>query len=127
MSEMKRIIMDLDDTICHTKGGDYKNSTPKHEVIETLREYKLLGFEIVISTSRNMRTYEGNIGKINANTLPVIMEWLQRHEVPFDEIYVGKPWCGHEGFYVDDKAIRPDEFAKPVSYTHLTLPTKRIV
>ena len=112
MSEMKRIIMDLDDTICHTKGGDYKNSTPKHEVIETLREYKLLGFEIVISTSRNMRTYEGNIGKINANTLPVIMEWLQRHEVPFDEIYVGKPWCGHEGFYVDDKAIRPDEFAK---------------
>ena len=46
------------------------------------------------------------------------MEWLQRHEVPFDEIYVGKPWCGHEGFYVDDKAIRPDEFAK-LSYDQI--------
>ena len=23
---------------------------------------------------------------------------------------MGKPWCGHEGFYVDDKAIRPSEF-----------------
>jgi capsule biosynthesis phosphatase len=23
---------------------------------------------------------------------------------------VGKPWCGEEGFIVDDKAIRPDEF-----------------
>ena len=22
---------------------------------------------------------------------------------------MGKPWCGFEGFYVDDKAIRPNE------------------
>ena len=68
------------------------------------------GFEIVICSSRNMRTYEGQIGKINAHTLPVILDWLARHEIPSDEIHVGKPWCGTEGFYVDDKAIRPSEF-----------------
>jgi capsule biosynthesis phosphatase len=114
--------MDLDDTICSTKDGDYENSTPKPEIIAKLRQYKTLGFEIVISTSRNMRTYSGNIGKISANTLPIILEWLKRHEVPYDEIYVGKPWCGTEGFYVDDKAIRPDEFAA-LSYEQVKLLT----
>nr|WP_315846888.1 capsular biosynthesis protein [uncultured Achromobacter sp.] len=109
---MKRIIMDLDDTICRTVNGDYRNATPIDEVVIQMRKYKELGFEIAISTSRNMRTYGGNLGKINANTLPIIIEWLDRHGVPYDEIYSGKPWCGTEGFYVDDRAIRPDEFAR---------------
>lgn len=115
---MKRIIMDLDDTICSTSNGNYAESTPNAEVIARLRQYREMGFQIAISTSRNMRTYEGNVGKINANTLPIIIEWLARHEVPYDEIYTGKPWCGTEGFYVDDKAIRPDEFAK-LSYDEI--------
>lgn len=107
---MKRIIIDLDDTICTTLNGDYKNAMPKHDVIEKIKEYKLMGFDIVINTSRNMRSYDGNVGKINANTLPIIIDWLDKHNVPYDEIYTGKPWCGFDGFYVDDKAIRPDEF-----------------
>lgn len=107
---MKKIIMDLDETICSTVNGDYANSTPKLDVIERMREFKALGFEIVISTSRNMRTYAGNVGKINANTLPIIITWLAKHQVPYDEIYTGKPWCGTEGFYVDDRALRPQEF-----------------
>lgn len=107
---MKRLIMDLDDTICTTESGDYVNSIPNREVIDKLHFYKSIGFDIVISTSRNMRTHEGNIGKITAQTLPVIIAWLSRNNVPYDEIYVGKPWCGREGFYVDDRAIRPDEF-----------------
>jgi len=57
-----------------------------------------------------MRTHEGRIGKINAETAPVLLEWLDEKEVPYDEIHLGKPWCGHEGFYVDDKALRPSEF-----------------
>nr|WP_289055569.1 HAD-IIIC family phosphatase [uncultured Psychrobacter sp.] len=107
---MKRIIMDLDDTICQTQNGDYVNSKPVPEVIEKMHEYKRLGFEIAINTSRNMRTYQGNTGKITANTLPIILKWLSDHNVPYDEIYIGKPWCGMEGFYVDDRSIRPDEF-----------------
>lgn len=80
-------------------------------MIARLHEYKEKGFEIVINTSRNMRTYSGNVGLINANTLPIILRWLDRYNVPYDEIYTGKPWCGEEGFYVDDKSIRPSEFA----------------
>lgn len=107
---MKRLVIDLDDTICRTQGGDYINSEPVPEVIVRLHEYQKEGFEIVIYTSRNVRTFEGNIGKISAYTLPVIIEWLRKYNVPYDEIYVGKPWCGNEGFYVDDRAIRPSEF-----------------
>lgn len=112
---MKRIIFDVDDTITFTENGDYKNSRPNLPLIEKLKEYKNAGYEIVLFTSRNMRTYNGNVGKITANTLPIIITWLEKHNVPFDEIHVGKPWCGTEGFYVDDKAIRPDEF---VNLTH---------
>lgn len=108
--KMKKLIFDLDNTICRTISGDYRNSLPVSGVIEKLHQYKDMGFEIIISTARNMRTYEGNIGKINANTLPVVIDWLNKNNVPYDEIYIGKPWCGFDGFYVDDKAIRPSEF-----------------
>jgi len=107
---MKRIIIDLDETICFTSNGDYANSKPNHNLISKIKEYKSKGFEIVVNTSRNMRTYNGNVGKINANTLPIIIGWLEKHNVPYDEIYTGKPWCGFEGFYVDDRSIRPREF-----------------
>lgn len=115
---MKRLIFDLDDTLCFTTNGDYRNAVPNEPVIAALRDYKIQGFEIVISTSRNMRTYDGCIGKINANTLPLIIDWLRTHHVPYDEIYTGKPWCGFDGFYIDDKAIRPDEFVS-MSYNEL--------
>lgn len=109
---MKRLIVDLDDTVSITSEGDYINSTPIAEVIKKLKEYKQQGFEIVINSSRNMRTYESNLGKINIFTLPNIVDWLRKHDVPFDEVYVGKPWCGFDGFYIDDKSIRPSEFLK---------------
>ena len=107
---MKNLIIDLDDTICSTENGDYENSKLKKGIIDKLKIYKQIGFKIVIHTSRNMRTYESNIGLINKNTIPIIVNWLNKNNVPFDEIIVGKPWCGNEGFYVDDKSIRPSEF-----------------
>lgn len=115
---MKRLIVDVDDTICVTNNGDYKSAIPIEQVIQQLREYQSRGFQIVLHSSRNMRTYEGNVGKINAHSLPILVEWLIQHNVPYDEIYMGKPWCGREGFYVDDKAIRPKEFAN-MSYEEI--------
>ncbi len=107
---MKKLIVDLDDTLSITVDGDYVNSKPVLSMIRNLLKYKELGFEIVINSSRNMRTYGNNIGKINVHTLPNIVEWLNKYEVPYDEVYIGKPWCGFDGFYIDDKSIRPSEF-----------------
>ena len=108
----KRLIVDLDDTITITVNGDYANSKPIQPTIDMLKKYKADGFEIVINSSRNMRTYEANVGKINIHTLPNILNWLDKHDVPYDEVIVGKPWCGFDGFYIDDKSIRPSEFHK---------------
>lgn len=112
---MKTIVMDLDNTISFTQNGDYSAAEVDIEVVAKMREYKEMGFKIVIHSARNMRTYDGNLGLINANTLPVVMRWLDENDIPYDEILMGKPWCGFDGFYVDDKSVRPNEF-KELSY-----------
>lgn len=116
---MKRLVIDLDDTLTIADSSkSYRDVAVREDVVAQLRRYKKDGFEIVIHTARNMRTHDGNVGKITVHTLPVITEWLQKHDIPYDEIWLGKPWCGTEGFYVDDKAIRPDEFAR-LSYAEI--------
>jgi capsule biosynthesis phosphatase len=108
---MKRLVFDLDGTLTHDDASvSYAERRPNAAMVEKLRAYREQGFEIVICSARNMRTYAGDLGKINANTLPVILDWLARHAIPYDEVHVGKPWCGTEGFYIDDKAVRPSEF-----------------
>ncbi len=110
----KVIVMDIDGTLCEIKSKEqsYLEVVPKYNILKKLKDMKEQGFYIILYTSRQMRTYEGNIGKINANTGKVLFQWLEKHNIPFDEIYFGKPWCGKKGFYVDDKAIRPSEFEK---------------
>jgi capsule biosynthesis phosphatase len=119
-NEKLRIVMDVDGTLAGPKaeGQSYADLEPVPEVLEKLRQYQAEGFYIVICSSRNMRTYCGNLGLIQANTLPVLIDWLKKHDVPYDEVHIGKPWCGFEGFYVDDKAIRPNEFAS-LSYEEI--------
>jgi capsule biosynthesis phosphatase len=108
---MKRLVVDLDGTLTLDQDEvGYEDKLPNLPVIAKVREYKAAGFAIIVASSRNMRTYDSSIGKINAFTLPIIIAWLQKHDVPYDEIHVGKPWCGFDGFYVDDKAVRPSEF-----------------
>ena len=108
---MKRLVIDLDGTITNDDPSlDYADKQPNYDVVARLRAYQKMGYTIVIHTARNMRSFDNSLGLINAHTLPVIVEWLRRHEIPYDEIHVGKPWCGTEGFYVDDRAVRPAEF-----------------
>lgn len=102
--------MDIDGVLAKKDDGEYADKDIDEPVLSQLREYANRGFYIILYTARNMRTHEGRIGKINAETAPVLLGWLDEHDIPYDEIHFGKPWCGHEGFYVDDKAIRPSEF-----------------
>lgn len=116
--KMKNIVVDLDGTLTEDIEVKYTDKPVRLDVVEKLRDYKAMGFNIIISTSRGMRTYNGDIGKINANILPDIITWLDKHNVPYDSIIVGKAWCGFDGFYIDDKAIRPSEFVR-MSYEEL--------
>jgi capsule biosynthesis phosphatase len=112
MIQKKCLVVDIDGTLCPTKQPleRYEDLEPYAEIVDMLRRYSGEGFHIILATSRSMRTYEGNMGLILANTAPVLLDWLRRHQVPYDELHFGKPWPGEVGFYVDDRAIRPSEF-----------------
>lgn len=112
MFEKMTFILDIDGTICpiKQKNETYEELVPYPEMLEKIRYYKEHGAKIVLFTSRNMNSYQGNIGLINAHTAKVLLNWLDKWEIPYDEIIYGKPWPGHEGFYVDDRAVRPNEF-----------------
>ncbi len=105
-------VFDIDGTLCpiKQKGEEYIDLVPYEKMVKKIREYKAGGAKIVLFTSRNMNSYNGNIGMINANTAKVMLAWLDKWDIPYDEIVYGKPWPGHRGFYVDDRSIRPDEF-----------------
>ena len=105
-------VFDIDGTLCPIKKKDekYEDLIPYGNMVNKLKYYHEHGAKIVLFTSRNMNSYNGNIGIINKNTARIILDWLAKWEIPYDEIIYGKPWPGHKGFYVDDRTIRPDEF-----------------
>ncbi|MCU1326095.1 MAG: hypothetical protein JWN34_1465 [Bryobacterales bacterium] len=131
VKEEKCIVLDLDGTLCPVKTSqqEYEDLEPFAEMVDKVREYKSAGYYIIIYTSRNMRTYGGNIGLITANTAKMTMAWLDRHEIPYDEIHFGKPWASRVGFYVDDRSVRPDEFLRMSEreINELLAPEKRMV
>ena len=106
------LVFDIDGTLCpiKDKNENYEDLVPYPEMVKRIRECKEDGAKIVLFTSRNMNSYQGNIGMINKNTARILLDWLDRWEIPYDEIIYGKPWPGHNGFYVDDRSVRPDEF-----------------
>lgn len=112
MFEEYSFVFDIDGTLCPIKKKDekYEDLVPYKEMVEKLRFYHDNGARIVLFTSRNMNSYNGNMGLINKNTAKVLSAWLDKWNIPYDEILYGKPWPGHKGFYVDDRTVRPDEF-----------------
>lgn len=106
----RRLVIDIDGVLARKDDVEYSERAPDRQILHKLEEYSDKGFYIILHTARNMNSHDGRIGKINAETAPVLIDWLEEHDVPYDEIHYGKPWCGSKGFYVDDKAIRPEEF-----------------
>jgi len=112
----KRVVFDIDGVICKKDANtEYADRVPNPEVVKLLREYDERGYYIILYTARNMNTHDGRVGKINASTAKTLLNWLDERDIPHDEIYYQKPWCGEKGFYVDDKAIRPSEL---LEYSH---------
>lgn len=108
------LVLDIDGTLCPSRRPDeeYADLQPDAEMLARVHEYRADGWRIVLHTARQMRTYDGNVGELNARMLPVLTAWLERHGIPYDELHVGKPWPGREGFYVDDRTVRPAEFLR---------------
>jgi len=105
------LVVDIDGTLCSAPPrGDYSRVVPIEEVCSALRKANDDGIYIILFTARNMRTYKGSLGLINKYTAPVLLEWLARHGIPYDEIYYCKPWGPHVQ-YIDDKSLAIHDFA----------------
>ncbi len=118
------LILDVDGTLSIDDASlPYPERRPRRDVIERIAALHKAGVRVILYSARNMRTHAGNVGVINAKTLPELVQWLDRHRIPYDELHMGKPWCGHNGFYVSDKAVRPSQLvAHPLARMDALLP-----
>lgn len=104
--EHQRYCFDLDNTlITYPKvSRDYTTVEPIQSNIDFLKYLKKIGHTIIIYTARRMNTHKGNIGKIMANIGKITLDTLEKFDIPYDEIYFGKPYAD---YYIDDLAISP--------------------
>ncbi len=102
--EKLRVCFDLDNTlVTHpTVSGDYTSVLPIQRNIDYLKFLKSLGHTIIIYTARRMKTHSGNVGKILSDIGKTTFDTLGHYDIPYDEIYFGKPYAN---FYIDDLAI----------------------
>jgi capsule biosynthesis phosphatase len=100
-----RICIDLDGVICQLRreGQSYAELDPMPGAVEKLRALRSAGHTIIIHTARHMKTCDANVGRVMARVGQVTLEWLDRHQVEYDEIFFGKPWAD---VYLDDNAHR---------------------
>ena len=99
-----RICFDLDNTLVSYPEtfGDYSTVKPIENNINFLRYLKSFGNTIIIYTARRMKTHTGNIGKIFADVGKLTLDTLEKFNIPYDELYFGKPYAH---FYIDDLAV----------------------
>ncbi|MGI4751208.1 MAG: hypothetical protein ACRYFB_11275 [Janthinobacterium lividum] len=100
-----KICIDLDGVICKLKeeGETYADLLPVKGAPESLQALKENGHYIIINTARHMKTCQGNLGAVGAKISLITLKWLEQYEIPYDEIYFGKP---HADVYIDDNAYR---------------------
>lgn len=99
-----RICWDLDNTLVTYPEvhNDYTTVKPIQKNIDMLKYLKSFGHIIIIYTARKMKSSGSNIGKVNKDIGKVTFDTLEKFDIPYDEIYFGKPFAH---FYIDDSAI----------------------
>ena len=101
-----RVCFDLDNTLVSYPEipGDYSSVKPNTKIIRICRHLKSLGYRIIINTARRMKTHSGNVGACIADIGQLTIETLKKFNIPYDEIYFGKPYAD---FYIDDLGLDP--------------------
>lgn len=90
---------DMDGIITSDNGGwtadYYSTCKPNYEVISLMKKISDKGHKIIIYTSR-----------LSNEVKTVTVEWLHRHDVPYDAIHFDKPLYD---FMLDDKNVTADQ------------------
>lgn len=98
-----KIIIDLDGTICSLRKHwqDYADVVPNFQAVEKIQKLKARWHYIIIQTARHMETCGSNVGRVNAKIGKKTLDWLEKYNIPYDEIFFGKP---NGAIYLDDNA-----------------------
>lgn len=97
----KIFYFDIDNTLCKTGEGDYKNAKPYQERINRVNDLYNKGHTIVIITSRGYVT--------GINWEPLTKKQLSKWGVKYHELLFSKPYFD---YFIDDKAINSEKFFK---------------
>ncbi len=114
-----RFCFDFDNTLVTYPSikGDYTSVKPIDRNINYLKFLYNQGHEIIIYTARRMKTHFGNVGKLQADIGRITFDTLDKFEIPYHEIYFGKPYAD---FYIDDLAIKPfDDLEKETGFYNI--------
>lgn len=103
-TETFRFCFDLDNTLVTSPAikGDYTSVNPIQKNIDFLNSLYNQGHHIIIHTARRMRTFNGNVGAVQADIGQLTFETLSKFRIKYHEVYFGKP---HAHFYIDDLAV----------------------
>ena len=106
-----RIVVDLDGVICPIRKSDqkYAELQPVAGAVERLKELRAAGHSVIIQTARHMKTCDGNVGLVIKRLGKVTLDWLEEHDIEYDEIFFGKP---HGEVYLDDRGLRFEAWAE---------------
>lgn len=97
----KTFIVDIDNTICISKGSDYANSVPMFDRIEKINKLYEEGHNIIYWTARG--------GHSGIDWTDKTHSQLAAWGCKYDEIRMKKPTYD---VWIDDKAINSEEYFK---------------
>lgn len=100
-----KISLDIDGVLCELRqpGQTYADVSPLPGAVEKMKALKAGGHYLILCTARHMATCNSNAGLVIARQGKTLLDWLAQHEIPYDELWFGKP---HADVYIDDNAFR---------------------
>src|SRR5947207_265759 len=106
-----KICIDVDGVVAALRHPDqsYADLQPVPRAVEKIKALKAAGHYLILNTARHMATCNGNVGQVVARQGRTLLDWLARFEVPYDEIWFGKP---HADVYIDDNGYRFTNWAE---------------
>jgi capsule biosynthesis phosphatase len=110
MTDRSWLLVDLDGTLSiGAPGSPYPDRALRTDVADAVAAAARRGYGIRVHTARGMRTYNDDRDLVERHVRPPVEDWLARRGVAHEGVLTGKPWCGPSGFYVDDRALHPEE------------------
>lgn len=100
-----RLCIDIDGTLCEIRQQhqSYAEVEPLPGAVEKLKAMRQAGHYIILATARHMKTCDANVGMVIARQGKVLLQWLEDHDIEYDEIWFGKP---NADIYIDDRGYR---------------------